>query len=167
MLDTENQTLKDILIANEACTEEQLAEVIEEHERTGTPLQELLVDFGIFTKEELLEQIALVSELSGVTKSDYKLKCNMLSNGIYAVEVVSGSIKSVKYYKVPIRSSHVALREKFVDVEIVNVVSNWVIEVLEDFDLDSGRKIVYLYVDGLVASVVKVKPGDRSLVAIY
>ena len=41
------------------------------------------------------------------------------------------------------------------------------IEVLEDFDLDSGRKIVYLYVDGLVASVVKVKPGDRSLVAIY
>ena len=54
MLDTENQTLKDILIANEACTEEQLAEVIEEHERTGTPLQELLVDFGIFTKEELL-----------------------------------------------------------------------------------------------------------------
>ncbi len=58
MLDTENQTLKDILIANEACTEKQLAEVIEEHERTGTPLQELLVDFGIFTKEELLEQIA-------------------------------------------------------------------------------------------------------------
>ena len=46
MLDTENQTLKDILIANECCTEEQLAQVVEEHERTGTPLQELLVDFG-------------------------------------------------------------------------------------------------------------------------
>lgn len=58
MLDTENQTLKDILIANDVCTEKQLAEVIEEHERTGTPLQELLVDFGLFTKEELLEQIA-------------------------------------------------------------------------------------------------------------
>ena len=58
MLDTENQTLKDILIANECCTEEQLAEVVEEHERTGTPLQELLVDFGILTKEEILEQIA-------------------------------------------------------------------------------------------------------------
>ncbi len=58
MLDTENQTLKDLLIANEVCTEEQLAEVIEEHERTGTPLQELLVDFELFTKEELLEQIA-------------------------------------------------------------------------------------------------------------
>ena len=58
MLDTENQTLKDILLANEVCTEKQMAEVIEEHERTGTPLQELLVDFGLFTKEELLEQIA-------------------------------------------------------------------------------------------------------------
>ncbi len=58
MLDTENQTLKDILIANECCTEEQLAQVVEEHERTGTPLQELLVDFGILTKEEILEQIA-------------------------------------------------------------------------------------------------------------
>ena len=58
MLDTENQTLKDILIANECCTEEQLAEVVEEHERTGTPLQELLVDFGILTKEEILEQLA-------------------------------------------------------------------------------------------------------------
>lgn len=58
MLDSENQTLKDILIANECCTEEQLAQVVEEYERTGTPLQELIVDFGILTKEEVLEQIA-------------------------------------------------------------------------------------------------------------
>ena len=58
MLDTENQTLKDILIANECCTEEQLSQVIEEYDRTGTPLQELLVDFGILTKDEVLEQIA-------------------------------------------------------------------------------------------------------------
>lgn len=58
MLDSENQTLKDILVANECCTEEQLAQVIEEYERTGTPLQELLVDFGILTKDEVLEQIA-------------------------------------------------------------------------------------------------------------
>ena len=58
MLDPESQTLKDILLANECCTEEQLAQVIEEYERTGTPLQELLVDFGILTKEEVLEQIA-------------------------------------------------------------------------------------------------------------
>ena len=58
MLDPESQTLKDILLANECCTEEQLAQVIEEYERTGTPLQELLVDFGILSKEEVLEQIA-------------------------------------------------------------------------------------------------------------
>ncbi len=58
MLDTENQTLKDLLISTEACTEDQLADVLEEHERNGKPLQELLVDFGLFSKEELLELIA-------------------------------------------------------------------------------------------------------------
>lgn len=79
MLDTENQTLKDILIANDVCTEEQLAPVIEEHERTGTPLQELLVDFGLLSKEEILEQIAHslgteVYDLSGIEISEETIK---------------------------------------------------------------------------------------------
>ena len=79
MLDTENQTLKDILIANDVCTEEQLAPVIEEHERTGTPLQELLVDFGLLSKEEILEQIAHslgteVYDLSGIEIPEETIK---------------------------------------------------------------------------------------------
>ena len=46
-------------------------------------------------------------------------------------------------------------------------MSNWVIEVLEDSDLASGRKMVYLYVDGLVPDIVKVKSGVRNIIVIY
>ena len=108
-----------------------------------------------------------VSEILEVTKSGYKLKCNMLSNGIYAIEVVSNRLTSVEYYAAPLRSSYVAQKGKSVGAGIVNVVSNLVFEVLRDSGLDSGKKMVYLYVNGLVPSVVKVKPGDGNLVAIY
>ena len=58
MLDPENQSLKDILIAEQICTDEQLQQVEEEHESSGKSFQELIVDFGLITEEELLNVIA-------------------------------------------------------------------------------------------------------------
>jgi len=58
MLDPENQSLKDILIAEQVCTAEQLVEVEEEHSRSGKSFQEVIVDFDLITETELLNVIA-------------------------------------------------------------------------------------------------------------
>lgn len=58
MLDLENQTLKDILLAAGACSEQQMKEAEEEHERTGKSLQEILIDFQALSEAEILTCIA-------------------------------------------------------------------------------------------------------------
>ncbi len=62
MLDTESLALIDLLISEASATHpglrEQLKEVEEEHERSGKPVMEVVADFGIMTKEQMLELIA-------------------------------------------------------------------------------------------------------------
>jgi type IV pilus assembly protein PilB len=58
MLDPESETLKGMLIDENLCTEDQLIEIEEEHERTGKVFQDLLVDYEIISKDELLGLIA-------------------------------------------------------------------------------------------------------------
>lgn len=69
-LDSEGQSLKDILLAAEVCTEEQLKEVEEEHIRTGKPFKDLLIDFEIASEGSILELIAnsLGTEVVDLTK---------------------------------------------------------------------------------------------------
>lgn len=57
MLDSESQTLKDILISDNLITEEQVKEVEEEQERNGKSLKEVIIDFGILTEMDILEAI--------------------------------------------------------------------------------------------------------------
>ena len=71
MLDPESETLKTMLIDEDLCSEDQLIEIEEEHERTGKVFQDLLVDYEIISKEELLGLIARnlgtdVVDLSGL-----------------------------------------------------------------------------------------------------
>ena len=58
MLDSENQTLKDILLNANACSAQNMKEAEEEFERTGKPLQQILIDFQILTENEILNYIA-------------------------------------------------------------------------------------------------------------
>lgn len=58
MLDPESQSLKDILLASNIVTKDQLKEVEEEYERTAKPLKELIINFDIMTEDQLLEVIA-------------------------------------------------------------------------------------------------------------
>jgi len=58
MLDPESEALKNILLAEEVCSEEQMLEIEEEFERTGRPFTGLLVDFGIIEPDQLLDLIA-------------------------------------------------------------------------------------------------------------
>ncbi len=58
MLNQEEIALKDILLAEEVCTEDQILEVEAEHEESGKPFGALLKNFGIISEENLLELIA-------------------------------------------------------------------------------------------------------------
>jgi len=58
MLDPESETLKAMLVDEDVCSEEQLFEIEEEHERTGKVFSKLLVDYEIIGEDELLELIA-------------------------------------------------------------------------------------------------------------
>ena len=70
MLDSENQTLKDILLNANACSDQNMKEAEEEFERTGKPLQQILVDFQILTESEILNYIA---ESLGTTVVDLSM----------------------------------------------------------------------------------------------
>jgi len=58
MLDPESETLKTMLMDEEICTEEQILEIQEEHERTGKKFADLLVDYEIISADDLLNLIA-------------------------------------------------------------------------------------------------------------
>lgn len=57
MLDSESQTLKDILLGEKLISEEHMKEVEEDQERNGKSLKEVIVDFGLLTEMDILEAI--------------------------------------------------------------------------------------------------------------
>ena len=57
MLDSESQTLYDILLTEGLCTEDQLKEAAEEQERNGKTFKEVLIDFGLLDERQILEAI--------------------------------------------------------------------------------------------------------------
>ena len=58
MLSHEDQALRDIVLAAGICDEEQVQEIIDEHERTGKSLSELVVNYEIASGQDILELIA-------------------------------------------------------------------------------------------------------------
>ncbi|UDQ97840.1 GspE/PulE family protein [Lentisphaerota bacterium WC36G] len=58
MLNNEEQALRDIILSEHICDEDQMTEVIEEQERTGKPLAEVLVNYEIISNDKILELIA-------------------------------------------------------------------------------------------------------------
>ena len=45
---------------HEMLTDEHVREVVEEHERTGRSVRAILLEFGLFTEDELLEHVAII-----------------------------------------------------------------------------------------------------------
>lgn len=72
MLDPESQTLRDLILNAGLCKEEQLQEVEEEHDRTGKPFNEVIVNYGLLTEDQILNQIAesLGSEVIDLKRFD-------------------------------------------------------------------------------------------------
>ena len=58
MLDAEGQALKDILLTEGICTHEQVQDVEDEHERTGTSFRDVIINYGFLTEQEILQHFA-------------------------------------------------------------------------------------------------------------
>ena len=62
MLDTESMALIDLLLSEQGAArpelKEQLKDVDEEHERSGTPVINIIENYGLFKRQEILEMIA-------------------------------------------------------------------------------------------------------------
>ena len=62
MLDTESMALIDLLLSEQGAArpelKEQLKEVEEEHERSGKPVINIIENYGLFKRQEILEMIA-------------------------------------------------------------------------------------------------------------
>ena len=69
MLDSESQSLYDIVLSEGLCTEEQLNEAVEEQERNGKSFKEVLIDFGLLTEQQILEAVSsnLMLDLINIT----------------------------------------------------------------------------------------------------
>jgi len=91
MLDPESETLKSMLLDADICTEEQMTEIEEEHERTGKVFQELLVDYEIVSEDELMAIVAqnLGTEIIDLTQFDIEK---------YIVDIMDSSL--VRQYEV-------------------------------------------------------------------
>jgi len=90
MLDTGSSALLD-LIRNECAADhpnlnEQLQEVLEEQERSGKPVMEILQNYGLFTKEELLN---LMADNLGTKVWDGKVEGDIPENIIHMVDDTS------------------------------------------------------------------------------
>ncbi|MBR2427031.1 MAG: type II/IV secretion system protein [Lentisphaeria bacterium] len=58
MLDSDNQTIKDMLLNSGFCAEDQMAEIEEEHLRSGKSIKDIAIDFQILTEDQMLEVLA-------------------------------------------------------------------------------------------------------------
>lgn len=58
MFESEAAILMDLLRSRSLVSEAQLSEINDEHERTGKPLSQIIVDFGLMSEDQLLEALA-------------------------------------------------------------------------------------------------------------
>ncbi len=78
MFEGESSILSDLFRERPLITPEQYAEVQEEHERTGKPMSQILVDFGLLTEDKLLEAVADYLNLDFVKIADSEIPKDVL-----------------------------------------------------------------------------------------
>ena len=73
MFESEGAILNELLRERGLINDAQLAEIQEEHERSGKPLSQIIVDFGLMSEEQLLQAIALHLNLEFVQLENTEL----------------------------------------------------------------------------------------------
>lgn len=78
MFEGESGILAELVQQKGLVTSEQLAELVEEHQRTGKPMAEVLLDFGILTEDQLLQLVADYLNIEYVKLSDIEIPPSVL-----------------------------------------------------------------------------------------
>jgi type IV pilus assembly protein PilB len=79
MSESEAAILTELITERELVAPAQLEEIREEQERTGKPLSQILVDFGLLTEEQLLQAVADHLNLQYVNLSEIDLPTHMIA----------------------------------------------------------------------------------------
>ncbi len=78
MYETESGILAELIQNRNLVSPEQFAELEEEHQRTGKPLSQVIVDFGLLTEEQLLQAVADHLGIQRVNLSDLDIPNQVL-----------------------------------------------------------------------------------------
>ncbi len=146
MLDAEAQSLKDILLIEKKCTEEQLQEAEDEHDRSGKPYIQVIIDYGLLTEADILqlEAESLGTEVINLAGEDAKKK---------VIEMIEPDIAR-QYGVVPIEFDDITL--KIVSKNPLNY------QIAEELRFITGHDIQVCIAseDQIDASIEKYYPTD-------
>src|SRR2546426_11935534 len=78
MFESEAATLSELIRERNLISPQQLAEIQDEHERTGKSLSQILVDFGLVTEEQLQRAVAEHLNLEYVNMEDVDIPQHVL-----------------------------------------------------------------------------------------
>ena len=78
MFESEAVILTELIRERNLVSPQQLAEIQEEHERTGKPLSQVMVDFGLVTEDQLLRAVAEHLNLEYVNLEDLEVPQQLL-----------------------------------------------------------------------------------------
>src|SRR5438093_3246618 len=78
MFESEAVILGELIRERNLISPQQFAEIQEEHERTGKPLSQIIVDFGLMSEEQLLQAVAEHLSRPYVNLGDISLASNIL-----------------------------------------------------------------------------------------
>jgi type IV pilus assembly protein PilB len=146
MLDAEAQSLKDILLMDSHCTEEQLQEVEDEHDRSGKPYLQVIIDYGLLTELEILnlEANSLGTEVVDLLGDD-------ISKSV--IDLIEADIAR-QYGIVPIEFDDITLK-----IVSKNPLNYQIAEELH-FILGHNIQVCIAPVDQIDTSIEKYYPAD-------
>ncbi|MCF6176812.1 MAG: Flp pilus assembly complex ATPase component TadA [Victivallaceae bacterium] len=146
MLDAEAQSLKDILLMESKCNEEQLQEAEDEHDRSGKPYLQVIIDYGLLTEAEILqlEADSLGTEIVDLAGEDASKK---------VIELIEPDIAR-QYGVIPVEFDDVTLK-----VVSKNPLNYQIAEELR-FILGYDIQVCIAREDQIDASIEKYYPTD-------
>src|ERR1043166_3444591 len=92
MFESEAAILSELIHERSLVSPEQMREIQEEHERTGKPLTQIIVDFGLMSEEQLLRAVAEHLNLEFLNLEDIDLQQNVLRSMPSSVARMYGAV---------------------------------------------------------------------------
>ena len=92
MFESEAAVFSELIDERSLVSPEQMREIQEEHERTGKPLTQIIVDFGLMSEEQLLRAVAEHLNLEFLNLEDIDLQQNVLRSMPSSVARMYGAV---------------------------------------------------------------------------